>query len=95
MSEELYYLRNVERGVVGNCCQWWKDDDRGYTIDIRRAKKFTASETDEHLFYEQGGMKIPRRKFKKHPVGAIDCLVQHHIDIQDLNRKQTKPWTMP
>lgn len=85
MAELLYYIQNVERGYCGNSVYWWKEDDNGYTLDIRVAKKFTH---DEAWKLVNG-----RNKYKMFLVSHIDKLVQHHIDIQDLNANRKIPWT--
>ena len=71
MSE--YYLQC--RGTVGNSVLWWAINDAGYTCDIRCAKVWTQEQID----------KKELRSFEKAwPKDQVDCLIQHHIDIQDL-----------
>ena len=40
MSEQLYYIQNVDRGFVGNCPLWWRQGDHGYTCDLSEAGKY-------------------------------------------------------
>jgi len=85
MSDQMFYLQNVERGYVGNSVQWWKWNNCGYVCDIRAARKFTQDEIN--------GFN-PGVKFKAWPVEQIDALVQHHIDMQDLRHGSTTPHSL-
>lgn len=42
MNKELFYVQTL--GYCGNACFWWKHNNKGYTVDIRQAKKFTKQE---------------------------------------------------
>lgn len=86
MSEERFYVQNVERGYVGNSLQWWRFNDNGYTCDIRAAKKFTKQEAEE--------LCVGRNKYAMWECGYIEKLVQHHIDMQDLRHDSLIPHTM-
>ena len=67
---------------------WWAKDDKGYTCDIRCAKVFTNAEREEYI--SKGGTKVFHQK------EVIDRLVQHHIDVQDVRKKDQRkhPWTI-
>lgn len=84
-KKKQYYVRNKERGFVGNCCLWWQWDDNGYTCDIRAAKVFLDSELE--------GIR-GNPKYAIYEIGMINNLVQHHIDFQDLRAKRKVPHTM-
>lgn len=72
-----YYLQC--RGPVGNSVMWWAVDDRGYTCDLRCARVWSQKEKD---------LKEMRSIEKFYLKDEVDQLVQHHIDIQDLDRKK-------
>lgn len=79
MSEELFYLQS--HGVCGNSVLWWAINNRGYTCDIRCARVWTQSELDKKGLRE---IDIPWKK------DQVDRLIQHHVDIQDLNYKDNE-----
>jgi hypothetical protein len=86
MSEQLYYIQNVERGFVGNSVQWWRHNGSGYTCDVRAARKFTEAEALN--------LVQDRLKYAMHRCEYIDGLVQHHIDMQDLRYSRLVPHTI-
>lgn len=86
MSEQLYYIQNVERGFVGNSVQWWRWNGSGYTCDVRAAKKFTEAEALD--------LVKDRHKYAMHRCEYIDSIVQHHVDMQDLNQLHLVPHTI-
>lgn len=83
-----YYLQDT-RSVVGNSLLWWAANDSGYTCDIRCARVWT----DEDLMKR---FDIPLKslpgKYTLHHKFAIDRIIQHHIDHQDLG--QESPHTL-
>ena len=38
-KEQMYYIQNA--GYLGNAMIWWGVDGKGYTVDIRKAGKYT------------------------------------------------------
>lgn len=85
ITQGEFYVRNMERGPVGNCALWWKYDNRGYTINIRDARKFSLKEIEEELNLNLGdGTYLPTKKYKFYPVEVIDAYAQLHLVIDDL-----------
>lgn len=39
-KEKLYYIQK-NGDYLGNAIMWWKENNKGYTADIKKAKKFT------------------------------------------------------
>jgi len=39
---ETYLIQ--KKGYVGNCLEWWAQGDRGYVMDINKAREFTLEE---------------------------------------------------
>lgn len=83
---KLYFLRDT-RSVVGNSASWWAINDKGYTCDIRMAKIFTEKEIQE---------EYDRPTDRAHLISDVLPLVQHHIDMQDLNArpKRKRTWIL-
>ena len=74
-----YYLQNKSQGYVGNSLLWWALNGRGYTCDIRCAEVWTKQSLMKRNPTES--------KYKAYRKDVIDRLVQHHIDMQDLEHK--------
>lgn len=73
-----FYIQDT-RSYVGNSMLWWKEDNCGYVCDIRKAKVFGTREAEilcEHT-----------DSFKMWPKDYIDTLIEHHIDMQDVDIK--------
>lgn len=83
-SDELYYVQNSSRGMVGNSMLWWKHNNCGYVCDVRKARKFTKAEIDKMESVINGEKKA-------WPVVMIDELVQHHVDFQYCNSGNYQP----
>lgn len=76
--EDLYYIQN---GWSGNAMAWWAFDNRGYTTEISKAKKFTESEARE---------LIERPDFKAWLCDHVDntpAAIKVTIDGQYLDRR--------
>lgn len=86
-SLQLYYLQDL-RSIVGNSMVWWAINDSGYTCDIRCARVWTMDDLDKR--FPTG---IPE-KYSVHFKGNIDCLIQHHIDHQDVDHDSKYPHTI-
>ena len=77
MESELYYVENIERGVVGNCLLWWKKNNNGYVCDLKEAKKFSQEEAFDLC-------NSSPRKYRPWKASEIEKIIQHHVDIQSL-----------
>ena len=78
-NEKFFYIQN--RGTCGNSVSWWAIGDHGYTCDLRCAKVWTREEVERRDW----------RSFDKPwPKSAVDRLVQHHVDIQDLTHRDNE-----
>lgn len=68
---------------------WWKQDDCGYTCDIREAKVFTE-EKAKKICRGRGRYARTSRDTKKRmwPKKYIDERVSHHVDMQNCDWKQ-------
>lgn len=87
MMEKLYYLQD-KRTIVGNSVSWWAIDGKGYTCDIRCAQLWTEEELKLNRYWpsENKGTDA-HAKYKPWPVDEVNRIIQHHIDHQDLERK--------
>jgi hypothetical protein len=47
MSQQLYYIRNLERESRGNLVVWWKPNHQGYTTDLEQAGFYTQQQAEE------------------------------------------------
>lgn len=72
-----YYVENVQRGKVGNCMQWWKSGDRGYTCNLDEARTFREDELAA-IIREDG-------KYRAWPVHIIEDAACRHVNFQALD----------
>jgi len=64
----LYYVENIKQGKVGNCMLFWRENDYGYTCELREARKFELSELPSNT-----------EKYKVWPCEYLDLFVSHHV----------------
>lgn len=81
---ELFYLENRKRGEVGNCLQFWKANDRGYTCDVAEAKAFTLAEAEKTIKSSTKG------KYRMWCTKYIDERAVRHVDMQNVEPDQCR-----
>lgn len=81
MKHERYVVID-SRTTCGNSVFFWCWDAQGYTCDLRMAAIYTEEEA-ERICKRRSTDKMAR-------YSDILKLVQHHVDIQDFDRKITK-----
>ena len=74
-----YYIENVERGPVGNCIQWWRMGDNGYTCHIRDAATFSFKKARDLCNQRD-------RKYKMWETSIIDDAATLQVDMQKIRR---------
>lgn len=47
MSQQLYYIRNLEREGSSNLAVWWKPNRHGYTTDLSEAGYYSKEQAEE------------------------------------------------
>ncbi len=80
----MYYIQNV--GYLGNAMIWWGIDSKGYTVDIRKAGKYTK---------ERAKGICKRSEDTAWECEYIDNLLKAHkliIDSQYPDRKYSRAW---
>ena len=74
-----YYIQNHERGVVGNCLLWWRENDNGYTCDLDDARVFDDSEEDFKDIVKNTAKYTAWKK------DYIDECARRHVDHQNID----------
>lgn len=72
MSTEpkLYYIQN--KGFVGNCLLFWRENGSGYTCDLDDAWQVTEEKAIEIC-------KVRKGEDIMHEVTVVDALAQRHV----------------
>lgn len=72
----MYYLRNKERGYLGNSPLWYAKGGAGYTDSLDKAEMFTASEAADKV-------KGDPDKWEAWDCAQIDLFAYRTFDSQD------------
>lgn len=73
----MYYLRNKERGYLGNSFIWWSKNDCGYTAYLENAEKFCEDEAKEMV-------RNNPEKWEIYPCSLIEKQCHIIFDSQDV-----------
>lgn len=79
--EDKYYIQDKSRGYSGNSMVWWKHNNCGYVCDIQKARIWSKKEAEQMC--RQGDDLV------MWPKEYIDERIQHHIDMQLCDIKET------
>jgi len=86
MTKE-YYIQDI-RSYVGNSMIWWEKNNNGYVCDIRKARVFTEAQARK-ICSGRGKYARTSQYHRMWPKDYIDKRIEHHIDMQDCNWKQS------
>ena len=74
--EELYLIqKRQKRGWGGNCLEWWKENDCGYTLNIDKARRFSEQEALEIV-------KGVHSDKVMHKLSDIEDISQRHVNSE-------------
>jgi len=72
-----YYLRNKDRGYLGNSFMWWKKGGHGYTAYLNQAERFDEKDAKEKVISDPS-------KWECYPCDEIDKRAHLIFDSQDV-----------
>lgn len=75
----MYYLRNKERGYLGNSPLWWAKAGAGYTDNLDRAEMFTKDDAAAKV-------KSDPEKWEAWACAAVDKCAYRTFDSQDFTK---------
>lgn len=75
----MYYVRNKERGYLGNAPLWYGQNGAGYTDNLDKAHKFTHDEAQKMV------LENPE-KWDAWQCAHIDSLSYRTFDSQDFGK---------
>lgn len=79
IAGRLFYLRNKERGYLGNSPMWWTKGGHGYTDSLCRAEQF-SDEASAKMVEENPD------KWERWPCVLIDRHAYRTFDSQDFGK---------
>lgn len=79
LAQRLFYLRNKERGYLGNAPLWWVKDGQGYSDNLSRAQQFTDAESAKMVADNPD-------KWERWPCALIDRYAYRTFDSQDFGK---------
>ena len=77
--KKQYYIQDTT-GYCGNSIRWWKDNNCGYTCDIRKARIFGYKEAQRICRDKAANKRMWPKKY-------IDERISHHVNIEDCDYK--------
>lgn len=83
---QIFLLRNLDSGFMGNSPMWWKEGDSGYTQWIDDARAFTLDEAAKTISACKGTHKL-----QMYDIHEIEALAKRTVDIQDMDDCYREP----
>ena len=80
MKDRTKYVIVDKRLTCGNSVFFWCHDSQGYTLDLRMAGIYSKAKAEEICKNRESDVMFKYSDVLK--------LVQHHVDCQDLYRKE-------
>lgn len=84
----MYYLRNKERGYLGNSPMWWAQGGVGYTDNLDKAEKFVPERAKEFV-------RENPDKWEAWACEQVDLVAYRTMDSQDFSMVRQMGGALP